>query len=83
MNLVTPNCVNTSEASEALTRNGTEPEVIVTLCRRGHRICYGKLVLLCHTYQCTESWSSVLYLPRRRDKHPADSIEPHQENETF
>ena len=26
-------------------RNGTEPEVIVAQYRRGHRICYGKLVL--------------------------------------
>ena len=29
-------------------------------------------------HQVTESSSRVLYQPRRRDKHPADSIEPHQ-----
>ena len=29
-------------------------------------------------HQGTESSSHVLYQPRRRDKHPADSIESHQ-----
>ena len=33
--------------------------------------------------QCTESSSRVLYQPRRREKHTADSIEPHQAYETL
>ena len=73
-------CWKTRNAQE---RNGTEPGEIAAQHVRGHRICYGKLVLICQAYQCTESWSRVLYLPRRRDKHPADSIEPQQEYETF
>ena len=59
-------------------RNGTErngTEVIYTQYGCGRRIRIGKLVLIC---QLIESSSRVLYQPRRRDKHRADSIEPHQ-----
>ena len=36
------------------------------------------IVTLMSAHHGTESSSCVLYQPRRRDKHPADSIEPHQ-----
>ena len=58
-------------------RNGTEPEVIDAQYGHGRQIRVGKLVLM-SAHQCTESSSRVLYQPRRRDKHPTDSIEPHQ-----
>ena len=34
--------------------------------------------VLMSAHHGAESSSCVLYQPRRRDKHPADSIEPHQ-----
>ena len=34
--------------------------------------------MLMSAHHGTESSSCVLYQPRRRDKHPTDSIEPHQ-----
>ena len=56
------------------TRNETEPEVIGAQYGRGRRIHD----VLMSAHHGTESSSCVLYQPRRRDKHPADSIEPHQ-----
>ena len=41
--------------SNGTEQNGTEPEVIVAQYGCGHQICYGKLVLICQAYQCTES----------------------------
>ena len=54
-------------------RNGTEPEVIEAQYGHGRRI----RDVLMSAHHGTESSSRVLYQPRRRDKHPADSIEPH------
>ena len=55
-------------------RNGTEPEVIDAQYGRGRRI----RDVLMSGHHGTESSSCVLYQPRRRDKHQADSIEPRQ-----
>ena len=57
-------------------RNGTDPEVIVTQYGRGHRICYGKLVLI-GSSMYRELISRPVPAPRRRDKHSAASLEPH------
>ena len=67
-------------------QNGTERNGTGSNCctiRTRTLIRYRKLVLICQAYQWTENWSRVLYLPRRRDKPPADSIEPHQAYEAI
>ena len=48
------------------------------LCRANPCSEMGKAESQLEAHHGTESSSRVLYQPRRRDKHPADSIEPHQ-----
>ena len=55
-------------------------EVIDAHYRRGSRICDGKFSVNMSAHQCTESSTHVLYQPQRQDKHPADSIESHQDH---
>ena len=50
------------KARNGMEQNRPELEIIVVQYGCGHRIYYGKLVLICQAYQCMESWSHVLYL---------------------